>query len=313
MIKFKLGEFVRFVEERREGYVTRIIDDETVAVTDQDGFEIPVLQKQLTRVHGHDEKASSSANEQAEVSGPAIENGIFLTAITDKRASNVVHFTIENTTTSICMVGFQSSQKGKVKGEFAGLIQPETSAPVFSASLSNLDEWPEFLMQVLKHPLTGIAAPPPTIFKKRFRARDFAGEKRPAPLSKAMGWLFQLDESPPIIDAAALKESFYNTKVEPQKVAPPKDKVDLHIEQLREDHAFLDSREIFEIQMSHFKKNLDAAIVHNLPGIIFIHGVGNGKLRDEIHRFISKHQQVRTFRDAQKEKFGFGATEVVFK
>ena len=51
-MKFKLGEFVRFVEERREGYITRIIDDATIAVTDEDGFEIPVLASQVTRVHG---------------------------------------------------------------------------------------------------------------------------------------------------------------------------------------------------------------------------------------------------------------------
>ena len=37
---FKLGDFVRFVDEKREGYVTRIIDAQTFGVTDTDVFEI---------------------------------------------------------------------------------------------------------------------------------------------------------------------------------------------------------------------------------------------------------------------------------
>ena len=65
--------------------------------------------------------------------------------------------------------------------------------------------------------------------------------------------------------------------------------------------------------MAYFQQMLDAAIVHQMPSVVFIHGVGNGTLRHHIHKTISKHPQVRTFMDARKEKFGFGATEVVFK
>jgi dsDNA-specific endonuclease/ATPase MutS2 len=68
-----------------------------------------------------------------------------------------------------------------------------------------------------------------------------------------------------------------------------------------------------QIQLDHFQKNLDAAIVHKLESIVFIHGAGNGSLRYEIQKIISKHPQVKTYMDAQKEKFGYGATEVVLK
>ena len=66
-------------------------------------------------------------------------------------------------------------------------------------------------------------------------------------------------------------------------------------------------------QLQTFEKALDAAIASGMNEITFIHGVGNGTLRHHIHKTISKHPQVRTFLDARKEKFGFGATEVVFK
>ena len=70
-------------------------------------------------------------------------------------------------------------------------------------------------------------------------------------------------------------------------------------------------REHMEVQAFH--KALDAAIVHQLPEIIFIHGAGNGILRHEIHKLLGKHQKVQTFMDARKEKFGYGATKVLLK
>ena len=41
-MQFKLGDFVRFVDENIEGYITRIIDKDTIGVTDSNDFEIPV-------------------------------------------------------------------------------------------------------------------------------------------------------------------------------------------------------------------------------------------------------------------------------
>ena len=48
----KLGDFVRFVDENIEGYITRIIDKDTIGVTDLNDFEIPVLASKVTLVHG---------------------------------------------------------------------------------------------------------------------------------------------------------------------------------------------------------------------------------------------------------------------
>jgi len=67
------------------------------------------------------------------------------------------------------------------------------------------------------------------------------------------------------------------------------------------------------IQLAHFNKALDAAIVHQLHEVTFIHGAGNGILRHELHKILSKHPKVQTFMDARKEKFGYGATKVILK
>jgi hypothetical protein len=47
-MKYKLGDFVRFVDEKMEGFVTRIIDDQMIGVTGDDEFEIPVLASKVT-------------------------------------------------------------------------------------------------------------------------------------------------------------------------------------------------------------------------------------------------------------------------
>jgi dsDNA-specific endonuclease/ATPase MutS2 len=116
-----------------------------------------------------------------------------------------------------------------------------------------------------------------------------------------------------LIDAQKLKESFFNSPGEKTIIEKPATEIDLHIEKLRNDHLFLNSGEILNIQLAHFHKGLDAAIVHQLPEIIFIHGSGNGILRHEIHKLLSKNQKIETFMDARKEKFGYGATRVVLK
>jgi dsDNA-specific endonuclease/ATPase MutS2 len=70
---------------------------------------------------------------------------------------------------------------------------------------------------------------------------------------------------------------------------------------------------MLRFQLAAFHKNLEGAIVHHFQNIIFIHGVGNGTLRNEIHKQLGKHPHVKTFKDARKEKFGYGATEVILK
>ena len=81
-MKFKLGDFVRFVDEKREGYVTKIIDAQTLGVTDEDGFEIPVAVSNLTSVHGHGVVAEETDTPKPiQVNLPSlskIENGIYV-------------------------------------------------------------------------------------------------------------------------------------------------------------------------------------------------------------------------------------------
>jgi len=206
-----------------------------------------------------------------------------------------------------------TEKEGRYKGEFFGEVGSDSTSKVFSATLAELDKWPEFHVQILRYTRGDVKPQLPLFISRRFRGKDFAGAKKQVAKLKSSGWLFRLDEPEMVIDAQKLKESFHKPAAEKKLIDNPGKEVDLHIEKLRDDHQFLNSSEMLDIQLSFFKRALEAAIVHKLDSIIFIHGTGNGTLKNEIHKILSKHVQVKTFMDARKEKFGYGATQVILK
>ncbi|WP_316804618.1 Smr/MutS family protein [Pedobacter nototheniae] len=316
-MKFKLGDFVRFVDEKREGYVTKVIDNQTLGVTDSDGFEIPVAVSNLTSVHGYGAAEEEDLPKPIVVNVPTInktESGIYLAVATDEKVGNVVHFHLQNHSPNVLLVSLTTQRKDKYAGSFYGVIEAHQSALVYSASIPDLDIWPEFNFQFLMFSKADVKPVEPVVIKKKFRAKDFSTDQKELPQLKNKGWLIRLDEQVQVtIDAQKLKESFFKSPAEKKTVSAPEREIDLHIEKLRDDHHFLEADEMLQIQIAHFQHALDAAIVHHFDKIIFIHGTGNGTLRDKIHKLISKNPHIKTYMDARKEKFGYGATEVVFK
>jgi hypothetical protein len=314
-MRYKLGDFVRFVDEKLEGYVTRIIDEQMIGVTVEDDFEIPVLASKVTYVHGHG-AASHDEDYVAPTSLPAGEfksKGVHIAVVTDAKANALVHLYMVNETSYQLLTAVTTEQQKTLKGEFAGIIEPQSSAKIYSAKLSDLQLWPKFIFQVLFFTRQNQPSVTPLNITEQFKAKDFSGAKKLVPILKQQAWLIQLDEPELIIDAQKLKESFFKPAQEKQEVQKPVSELDLHIEKLRDDYQFLSSSEILNIQTENFKRALDAAIVHQMPDITFIHGTGNGILKHELHKLLSKHPKVQTFMDARKEKFGYGATKVILK
>ncbi|MEL7021525.1 MAG: Smr/MutS family protein, partial [Bacteroidota bacterium] len=89
--------------------------------------------------------------------------------------------------------------------------------------------------------------------------------------------------------------------------------IDLHIEHLisYSTHGMSNS-EIIRIQLSHFERFLDKAVRLGVAYIFVIHGVGKGRLRDEVATRLVKHPDVKSFKNEYHPKYGWGATEVRF-
>lgn len=93
---------------------------------------------------------------------------------------------------------------------------------------------------------------------------------------------------------------------------PPVYELDLHIEKLTSSHSSMSNLEMLNLQLSSLEKQLDINIAHKLPSMIIIHGIGKGKLRDEIHEYLRTRPEVKTFVNRYHPAYGYGATEVYF-
>ena len=105
----------------------------------------------------------------------------------------------------------------------------------------------------------------------------------------------------------------YDAKHARQNLEPARSVVDLHIEKLTDSWKGLSNFEILTIQLKEFEKWLDLSIAHHLPNLIVIHGVGTGKLKDEVHDILKIKREVKSFVNQYEPRFGYGATEIFFQ
>ncbi len=91
------------------------------------------------------------------------------------------------------------------------------------------------------------------------------------------------------------------------------EEVDLHIEQLVDNPKAMSPSEMLDIQMGRFNITLESAIRNRQKRIVFIHGVGNGRLRLEIHRTLDQKYPRLRYQDASFKEYGYGATLVFLK
>lgn len=104
----------------------------------------------------------------------------------------------------------------------------------------------------------------------------------------------------------------YNATEARKHLPPPRTVVDLHIEKLTDNWRKLSSADILHMQLQEFEKWYDLAVAHKQSQFIVIHGVGKGKLRDEIHDVLRMKKEVKSFVNQYHPSFGYGATEIYF-
>ena len=88
--------------------------------------------------------------------------------------------------------------------------------------------------------------------------------------------------------------------------------VDLHLEKLVEFPEKLDDWQRLHKQMQHVKNCLTAATEKNVRRIVFIHGVGTGVLKTELHNYLAKFDYL-SVSEGDFREYGVGATEVIIK
>ncbi|MDO4462893.1 MAG: DUF2027 domain-containing protein [Bacteroidia bacterium] len=89
--------------------------------------------------------------------------------------------------------------------------------------------------------------------------------------------------------------------------------VDLHIEQIIDSTAGMSNGEIIQVQLARFEHVMQENADRHGQRIVFIHGVGNGRLKTEVTKLLDRKYKKAQYQDASFKEYGYGATLVIIK
>jgi hypothetical protein len=302
-----------------------------VEIEIEDGFRIPVLRNEIVTISPVEAQRMQKLPDSPKIAPQSdkivsrqtvfAEKGIYITFVSVNDKTVIMHL-INNTDWTLPFTAMKQLDQIQT-GIAAGVLLPRTSQKMTELLMKDFESWPVFDFTFLYFREGNFVTKSPFQRKIKCRAQSFYKSKKQAPVLAREGFVFQLDDE----ESFKKEESKANETLsndlrtsmmgggEAAKIVlgKPEKVIDLHIQKLTDDFSRLSNEEILKKQIVSFENGLEMGIANGMDEITFIHGVGNGVLRDELHRRLSKNQHVQYFKDAQKEKFGFGATLVKLK
>lgn len=89
--------------------------------------------------------------------------------------------------------------------------------------------------------------------------------------------------------------------------------IDLHIDELLDTTAGMNTSDILNYQMKKFCDTLAEYANKKGQKIVFIHGKGEGVLRNSIINELHYRYKKYTYQDASFQEYGYGATQVTIR
>jgi dsDNA-specific endonuclease/ATPase MutS2 len=89
--------------------------------------------------------------------------------------------------------------------------------------------------------------------------------------------------------------------------------IDLHLPSYITESENFDPRQALQMQLDLFESEIDKALVNGETEVIIIHGIGNGVLKNEIHKLVKTHPHVLSYINDYHPLYGFGSTKIIFK
>lgn len=312
------GDQVAFLNEDGGGTVLSIIDENQVMVELDEGFEIPVPKSQLVKVKDftQEKSASSEKEEQVITQQPQGEPGLYLAFDPSKGGDLLELLVINNTPSIIYFTIFEQVTSSHYEGVSRGELGSPARKMIKRFNQSELNDWRPLIIQGLAftHSLTSYPEPLHLYFNPK--PKTFFKALKYAPFLDREVYLFQVEEEnkkaaqqkrSPAKDLSRSDQG--NSELEPRPLEwpdIPPHTVDLHIEQLIKNASDLSHSEILEYQMKCFEEALDKGLAWGYDRMVFIHGIGNGVLRERIHLYLRRFQYVKNFKEGPQP----GSTEV---
>ena len=96
------------------------------------------------------------------------------------------------------------------------------------------------------------------------------------------------------------------------KVEGACDMIDLHLEQRNVGKGKIEPQNTLFYQLDEFEKAMDKAIAAGKIEFRVVHGLGKGKLKEEIFKILDKHPEVKSYENKHSSRFGYGSTLIYF-
>lgn len=344
-MKYQVGDEILVLHSHEEGKVIEIINDKMVLVEVR-GVRFPAYLDQLDFPYFHrfskkkivpDKEApvrtyiENIPKEKKSSNQLKTENGVWLILvprfITDEFGDELVdYFKVYLVNQSKANYNFNYTLQVKEVTRFniASQIHPFQDFYIHDVDFGDMSSNPQFLFEFIMPVPDKMLAPHQEAMvklrgKQVFQQIEQMKEGNTPTLSYKLfdQWPKALPKEEKTFSLGDLAAAGFNVKMSKKParefLAPARTVVDLHIEKLTNDHADMDSFEILTLQMSEFEKYYDLALAHHQPQLTIIHGVGKGRLREELHERLKQKKEVKTFVNQYDSRFGYGATEIIFK
>lgn len=309
-----IGDKVRILHGNESGVITKISSGGMVEIEIEDGFRIPVHKREVVVVSAAETqyfggvKAAEPTVSKLE-GGMVNGEGMFLGYVPLNDKDHSIYVCNDSKRTYFVLVSELFGDNCQTL--LAEKLAPNAALKLGEKSIAAFEEWPMLLVQLF--PIHAkIEKHIPAIERRiKFKASAFFKSKGKIPVLGKNGYVFKLSENTKEIDIQQLNADLNQDKsaAQPEFKKPPRE-VDLHIEKLVADHSNMSNSEMLRIQLKTFDAHLNQAIASGMDEITFVHGIGNGVLRKEIHKILSQMGNIKYFQDSHKDRFGYGATLV---
>lgn len=342
-MRLKIGDKVRYLNEVGEGRVTKVIDNKTVEILNEYGFEVPVLEKELVAVDVAENEFVNRTNEEKHIEVDNNIDNVFddeLPEVTSNdteillgviKADNNYMCYIINDSDFNLYVNIMQIDGDKFKNIFSTKLEAGIKENFISFSNDEVKEGVDFVFQLIfiaktqksvQSPIEKTISIPAVKFFKTgtFKLNDYFHEDAliypvfEYGLKNEVEKLTQQDIQK-IINQKQESETYtaeLSKKYKTQKSIEITE-VDLHIQEVLDNINGLSNTEMLLAQMQKFHSEMKTAIEKSVNKVVFIHGVGNGTLKNELRKSLQNEYEKYKFQDASFKEYGFGATMVYIK
>ncbi|MBE9510564.1 MAG: DUF2027 domain-containing protein [Bacteroidetes bacterium] len=351
-MKFRIGEKVKFLNDTSKGIVTGFLNEKTVLVKIEEGFEVPVLKNELIPTGDSIEYSDSFSEKSDEINADqGNKDNLTYNESTDSESldeqSNqiiniayirTVHAEDNSPDFEMYLINdgpyniyynLGKQKAGNVNVISGEKLEADTKILIRDGDINELDAMGKklrFHCIFFKDGIYRFLVPFNTIIdlssvdlleRKYYKENEYFDEEAviiPVYSNKIENNVSDKKE----MEEMYLTREIKNKDIPVRKPKPEKknddiSEVDLHIGEILDDYRGMSNGEILRVQLDRFTTALEGAINSNQKRIVFIHGLGNGKLKFEVRKLLDTQYDYIKYQDASFKEYGYGATMVILK